>query len=135
MLEFLGIPIGTVAQLGTLGLIFVAIIGAYVKLRDRGMTHAEVMCAQLTNEVASLRQELHNCEEQCRNDIKKLHAEISGMRKQHISEQLSFINILLRSVESPELMLLRQTLERVQASLITVQAIQLDEELKNGDQA
>lgn len=127
MIELFGIPVGTLAQLGTFGLVLVALIGAYVKLKDRGMTHAEVMCGQLTTEVQTLRAELHTCEEQCRNDIKKLHGELFGMRKQHIAEQISFINIIIRSVESPELQLLRQTLERVQASLETARILQQDE--------
>ena len=133
MLEVFGFPIGTIAQLGTLGIVLVAVIGAYVKLRDRGMTHAEVMCGQLTNEVASLRGELHKCEEECRKDIKALHEELFGMRKNHIAEQLAFINILLRSVDSPELSVLRSTLERVQDSLAKTQKLQqLKEEKPDG---
>lgn len=130
MVEILGLQLGTIAQVGTFLAVIVALIGAYVKLKDRGMTHAEVMCGQLTSEVAKLRLELHTCEEVCRKDIKKLHEEIFGMRKQHIAEQISFINILIRSVDSPELQILRQTLERVQGSLQTVQVLQQDEEEK-----
>lgn len=132
MIELFGLPIGTLAQVGTFGLVFIALVGAYVKLRDRGMTHAEVMCGQLTTEVATLRNELHICEEQCREDIKKLHVELFGMRKQHIAEQISFINIIIRSVDSPELNLLRQTLERVQASLEVARVLQQDEGDING---
>lgn len=135
MLEFLGIQFGTVAQIGTLLAVILAVIGAYVKLKDRGMTHAEVMCAQLTTEVASLRRELHICETQCREDIKKLHEEILGMRKQAVAEQLSFINILLSKVDAPELKALHSTLERVQASLVTVRILQRNEEEKqNGSE-
>lgn len=130
MVEILGLQLGTIAQVGTFLAVIVALIGAYVKLKDRGMTHAEVMCGQLTSEVAKLRLELHTCEEVCRKDIKRLHEEIFGMRKQHIAEQISFINILIRSVDSPELQILRQTLERVQGSLQTVQVLQQDEEEK-----
>lgn len=128
MIEAFGIPLGTVFQAGTFAVVVVALIGAYVKLRDRGMTHAEVMCGQLTAEVEKLRLELHTCEESCREEIKKLHEEIFGMRRQAVSEQLSFINILLRSVDSPELKILRETLERVQMSLITVKMLQQDED-------
>lgn len=126
MLELFGIPLGTAAQVGTFGLIFMALVGAYVKLRDRGMTHAEVMCGQLTNEVSSLRQELHSCEEQCREDIKKLHEEIFGMRKQAIAEQISFISILLRSVDSPDLHRMLNTLENVHNSLVEAKVLKED---------
>lgn len=128
MVEVLGIQLGTVAQVGTFLAALVAVIGAYVKLKDRGMTHAEVMCAQLTTEVSNLRKELHICETQCREDIKKLHEEILGMRKQAVAEQLSFINILLSKVDAPELQALRATLERVQASLVTVTILQQEQD-------
>lgn len=128
MLELFGFPVGTLAQVGTFGLVFIALVGAYVKLRDRGMTHAEVMCGQLTSNVQRLREELHQCEEACREDIKKLHEEIFGMRKQAIAEQISFVNILLRSVDSPELQILRTSLENVQGSLVKAQIIKEDKE-------
>lgn len=128
MLEVFGFPVGTAAQVGTFGLVFVALVGAYVKLSDRGMTHAEVMCGQLTTEVNNLRKELNECEERCRTDNKRLYDEIFGMRKQHIAEQLSFINILIRSVDSPELQVLRTTLERVQDSLQTARILQQEQE-------
>lgn len=117
MLELFGIPLGTIAQVGTFGLVFIALVGAYVKLKDRGMTHAEVMCGQLTSEIGNLRRELHDCEEKCREDIKKLNEEIFGMRKMHIQEQISFISILLRSMDSPDLQNMLKALERVQDSL------------------
>lgn len=117
LMSVLGVPLNTLAQVGTFALVLTAIIGAYVKLKDRGMSHAEVMCETLTSEVASLRKELHECEEKCRTDIRKLHEEIFGMRKQNIAEQISFISILLRSVDSPELQILLRSLENVQGSL------------------
>lgn len=128
MLELFGIPVGSIAQVGTFGLVFIALVGAYVKLRDRGMTHAEVMCGQLTSNVQKLREELSACEEECRDQIKKLHEEIFGMRKQNIAEQISFINILMRSVDSPELQVLRSTLEKVEGSLVRVREIQDEKE-------
>lgn len=132
MIEAFGVQLGTVTQIGTFLAVVIALIGAYVKLRDRGMTHAEVMCGQLTTEVANLRKELHICEEGCRKEIKKLHEEIFGMRRQAVAEQLSFINILLNTVDSPELKILRETLERVQGSLIQARMLQQDEGDTNG---
>lgn len=118
MLEFFGIPVGSIAQVGTFALVLIALIGAYVKLKDRGMTHAEVMCGRLSINVEQLRKELHDCEENCREDIKKLNEELFGMRRQNIAEQISFINVLLRSVNSPDLHILLRTLENVQGSLV-----------------
>lgn len=127
MVQAFGVELGSVAQVGTFLAVVIALIGAYVKLRDRGMTHAEVMCGQLTTEVQTLRKELHQCEEDCREQIKRLHEEIFGMRKQNIAEQISFINILMDSVQSPELKIFRDTLERVQISLATAKMLQQDE--------
>lgn len=127
MIQAFGVELGSIAQVGTFLAVVIALIGAYVKLKDRGMTHAEVMCGQLTANVQKLREELHTCEEECRTQIKKLHEELFGLRKQHIAEQISFINILIRSVDSPELQILRQTLERVQDSLATAQMLQREE--------
>lgn len=131
MIQAFGVELGSIAQVGTFLAVLIALIGAYVKLSDRGMTHAEVMCGQLTNEVAKLRAELHACEEVCRKDIKRLHEEIFGMRKNHIAEQIAFVNILLRTVDAPELQALRQTLERVQDSLATVKVLQQEREEKH----
>jgi hypothetical protein len=54
------------------------------------------------------------------------------MRKQAVAEQLSFINILLSKVDAPELKILRETLERVQMSLVTVKILQQEEERTSG---
>jgi hypothetical protein len=132
VVEAFGVELGSIAQVGTFLTIVIALIGAYVKLKDRGMTHAEVMCGQLTNEVANLRKELHQCETECREDIKRLHEELLGMRKQAVAEQLSFINILLSKVDAPELKILRETLERVQMSRVTVKILQQEEERTSG---
>lgn len=130
MIELLGIPLGTLAQLGTFGVVLVALIGAYVKLRDRGLTHAEVVCGQLTKQLSdykdqadatekNLRNLLKECEEECRRDIKKLHEEIFGMRKNNIAEQIAFINIILDTTDNPSLRTLRATLESISTKLET----------------
>lgn len=116
MVEAFGVQLGSVAQVGTFLAVIIALIGAYVKLRDRGMTHAEVMCAQLTNEVASLRAELRACEKECSAKVKDLHAEISGMRDQRNQEQASMIRAILQSVENPDLRRQLELLEAVQGA-------------------
>jgi hypothetical protein len=71
----------------------------------------------LRKEVKDLHSELNKCEEECRADIKKLQEEIWGMRKQHIAEQISLINIILKTTDAPELHGLLAVLEDVKLRL------------------
>lgn len=114
MVEAFGVQLGSIAQVGTFLAVIIALIGAYVKLSDRGMTHAEVMCGQLTTEVANLRAELRACEKECGARLKHLQEEISGMRDQRNQEQVSMIRAILQSVENPDLRKQLELLEAVQ---------------------
>lgn len=135
MLEAFGVELGSVAQVGTFLAVIIALIGAYVKLRDRGMTHAEVMCGQLTTEVANLRNELRACEKECGAKVKALHAEISGMRDQRNQEQVSMIRAILQSVENPDLRKQLELLEAVQG-IKNVQVLEanVDKEHRGDDE-
>jgi chromosome segregation ATPase len=77
---------------------------------------AEEMSALRAN-IATLREELHACEDECAEKIKKLHDEIWGEKRQRVTEQISLINVILNSVDAPELKALMKTLESVQRSL------------------
>lgn len=82
------------------------------------------------DELRKLRLELKECEEECRAEIKALHEEIFGYRKQNISEQLSLIDAIIRG-SSPELRELMTSLETVQNRLQIHKKIQdRDEEDK-----
>jgi hypothetical protein len=61
--------------------------------------------------------ELHKCEDECADKIKKLHEEMWGEKRQRVTEQISLINVILNSVDAPELKTLMKTLESVQRSL------------------
>lgn len=84
---------------------------------DRRDHIAEEMAALRAN-VAALRTELHTCEEECRVQIGKLTEELWGEKKQRVAEQISLINIILDSVDAPDLQKLRVTLESIQAGMV-----------------
>lgn len=75
--------------------------------------------AKLREEVRNLGDSLNDCEEECRKEIKGLHEEMWGLRKQHIAEQISLINVILKSVDAPELHSLLEVLESLKMRLAT----------------
>lgn len=83
---------------------------------DRRDHIAEEMAALRTN-ISLLRKELHDCEEQCREQIRDLQEELWGEKRQRVAEQLSLINIILDKVDAPDLQNLRATLESIQVGL------------------
>jgi hypothetical protein len=84
---------------------------------DKRDHFADEMTA-LRGEVTHLRNELHECEDQCRREIKSLQNELWGEKRQRVAEQISFINLILNSVDAPELKTLLTTLEKTQIHLI-----------------
>lgn len=83
-------------------------------------------------ECTDLRNRLETCERLCRErdeshttTVNKLHEEIFGIRKQHLTEQISMINVILNSVDAPELRQLLKTLESVKAALRLEQMVQI----------
>jgi hypothetical protein len=78
---------------------------------------AEEMVA-LRNNVKSLREELHTCEEDCRQKIEALREELWGEKQQRVAEQISLINLVLKSVDAPALKTLLEALERTQTHLM-----------------
>jgi molecular chaperone DnaK (HSP70) len=79
--------------------------------------HIAEEMGELRKNVAGLREELHKCEDECADKIKKLHDELWGEKRQRVTEQISLINVILNSVDAPELKALMKTLESVQRSL------------------
>jgi septal ring factor EnvC (AmiA/AmiB activator) len=79
-------------------------------------------------EVGELRKELKQCEEECRakldaadvkldaaqKKIKELDQELWGEKRQRVAEQISLINVIISSVDAPELKAILKTLESVQ---------------------
>ena len=117
MISVFGFPLGTVTQIGTFVMLAVACITAFVRLRGQDQSHAEKMCTTLSKELAARRDRLNRCEQECREETKKLHEEIFGLRKQNIAEQIALINIIIDQVDAPALQALRSTLESIAARL------------------
>ena len=75
-------------------------------------------------EVAALRDELRICEEECADrleladmKIKKLSDELWGEKRQRVAEQISLINVIVSSVDAPQLRAVLRTLESVQMAM------------------
>lgn len=117
MIEVFGVALGSAAQVGTFGILLAALIGGYVKLRDRRMTFDENMYDNLMKQYENIQSRLAKCEQDCRDETKRLNDEIFGLRKQHVAEQIALINIIIDSVDNPALQALRSTLESIQMRL------------------
>ena len=124
MIELLGVQVGTIAQLGTFVTMLIGVGGLFLKFRGQTFAHTnsqveqyETTCARLRQDVSELVDKLTACERQCAKDKQELHEELWGMRKQNLTEQISLINIIIQSVNAPELKTLLRSLESVQVSL------------------
>jgi flagellar motility protein MotE (MotC chaperone) len=78
----------------------------------------------LADEVKELRAELRTCEKDCDRRlgiaearIRALDEELWGEKKQRVAEQISLINVILNSVDAPELKTLLKTFESVKTHL------------------
>lgn len=80
--------------------------------------HIAEEMGELRKNVSSLRAELHQCEEDCRQQIERLQKEVWGEKRQRVAEQISLINLILKSVDAPELKTLLTSLETVQRHII-----------------
>jgi hypothetical protein len=141
VIELFGLQLGTVFQgaslgvlLGILGIIVrwqlglkkIAVAAQQVEVSANEVRNkdaadqrdhiAEEMTA-LRDNVASLRAELHACEDECRVKIDKLTEELWGEKRQRVAEQISLINVIVNSVDAPELKMLMKTMESVQRTL------------------
>lgn len=70
--------------------------------------------ASLRAEVAAARKELADCEEECRTKLDAMREELWGEKRQRVAEQIAFINMILKTVDAPELKTLLTSLETVQ---------------------
>jgi len=108
---------GTVPQWGLLAAVIIALIRLVPTWRAQSLKKRKDDIDGWRDECEKLRAELERCEAQCRKEIGDLHDEIFGLRKQHIQEQISLINVILQSVDAPELKTLLKMLESVQITL------------------
>lgn len=106
----------------------VTIIVAYwrrgVALKGLQNTDSANIRDHYAREVAALRDELRICEEECADrldlagqKIKKLDQELWGEKRQRVAEQISLINVIVASVDAPELKSILRSLESVQMAM------------------
>jgi hypothetical protein len=126
--DFIGTLPGWITALSTstaAGSLIIAYWKRGVKLRqlsneDRAdhRDHIAEEMAALRQNVHNLRDELHRCESQCREEISKLTEEIWGEKRQRVAEQISLINTILNTVDAPQLKTLLATLESIQTRMV-----------------
>lgn len=76
------------------------------------------------DEMRKLRAELNECKVECEKRIvivedkaKKVEADLWSEKRQRVQEQISFINIIMQSVENPELKKMLKSLESMEAQI------------------
>lgn len=109
--------IGSVPQWGMLAALLALLFKNVIPWRQQNLSANELFCKNLTSQVDKLTTNLKHCEETAKASIKELQEELHGMRRQHIQEQISLINTIMRSVDAPELKSMIGLLERVQQNL------------------
>lgn len=121
-----GVPtwITAVPTWGLLGGLIYAVVKHGPEWKSQSFSEAESMCKALQAQVDNLRDRLNACEDECRGqaaahktEVNALHNELMGERRQRVQEQLSMINAIMSSVDSPQLKSLLGTLESVQRAL------------------
>lgn len=128
--------IGTIPQWITAASL-VSVLIAYwrrgVALRGLSNTDAANIRDHYAKEVAALRDELRICEEECADrleladmKIKKLDQDLWGEKRQRVAEQISLINVVVASVDAPELKAILKTLESVQMAMRIEKQLDLD---------
>jgi hypothetical protein len=76
--------------------------------------------ARITELENKLRELRINCDKEAlelRNEIRGLHTELDGLRRQRVSEQIAIISGILQTVDSPDLKRQLQMLESVQLTV------------------
>jgi hypothetical protein len=123
--------LGSPAQVAQLVLLLIALVAAWPKLRQQTLDRQSRIEAAKTEEIKEYKaevrslkgeikvmcDELRDCEEECAKELRRMHEEIWAMRKQNIAEQISLINIILKTVDAPELHALLEVMEKIKAQL------------------
>lgn len=127
MPEFGTAMLGTLPQWGmfaaTTALLLLAVIKIIPQIRAQSLESKQQDIEGWREECHKLRSELRSCEEECDRRLKALEDELFGLRRQHLAEQISLINVIIASVDAPELRTMLKTLESVQAHLQLQKAI------------
>jgi hypothetical protein len=99
--EISNIPLGTLPQ--------------WLLLIVIGIGFAKWLFPWRADEMRLLRAELKKCEEDCDLKIKRLEEDLWGEKRQRVSEQISFLNAIINSIDAPELKTMLKSLESVQS--------------------
>lgn len=78
---------------------------------------------ELEGKLEDQKKECDEREERLMGEVKSLHEEIFGMRKQHIQEQISFVRAIISSIDAPQLQTLLRALENGQRSLNKINGV------------
>lgn len=120
---------GTVPQWFLFATVLIAAMKLIPVLRQQSMDKETSDVNGLRTELREMRAALKECQDECeaatkeaQKEIRGLHEEMWAMRKQNIAEQISLINIILQSVDAPELRSLLSVLENVGGRLAVAAA-------------
>lgn len=104
--------------------VLVALIKAWPKLRELTIKEKASIADRYSIRIKELAEEIRECRRLCDEQearqlrkIEVLQDKISGMQRQHVQEQISLINAIISSVDSPQLKGLLRALESVQVAL------------------
>lgn len=114
--------LGTLPQWGMFVTLVVAVLGAWINYRRQNFDFTAAARKAYEDRIKELERKVEDCEgrEADRTqEIKQLHEEMFGLRKQHIQEQISFAQAIISSLgrESPQLSMLLSALENGHRSL------------------
>lgn len=113
---------GTVPQWGMFITFLAAVLGVWLKFRQQNFDFSAADRKSFKESIAELERKVTECEAREADriqEIKGLHEELFGLRKQHIQEQISFARAIIQSLgrESPQLSVLLSALENGQRAL------------------
>lgn len=117
-LQMLGTKAGWLPLWGIFGMVLIAFIKVWPQLKQQSIDERLSIKNGYIDRIKGLERDVKECRDQCDADTRQLNEHITalqeelyGLRKQHIQEQISFINAITQSVDAPQLKILLQALE------------------------
>lgn len=126
-----GLPawVSSVPIWGLFATVLIAVIKIWPTLQAQAISERLAKRDRYITRITELEAAVEECRRQCDEDqenmrvtIDGLRDEIYGLRRQHVQEQISMINSIIESVDSPVLKNLLKTLQSVQSTLPTPKA-------------
>lgn len=116
--------LGTVPQWALLAAVVLGLFKLIPAIRAQSLESKQQDIEGWREEAHSLRAKLEECEEDCDRRLKKLEAELWGEKRQRVAEQISLVNVIIESVNAPELKAMLRTLESVQSHLMLSERVE-----------